>query len=267
MKKTLALLCAFVAAPLWGTAERPLKATLTEARGDVQVSAAPDQEWEPAEAGITLGAEARLKTGPDSDADLLFEDGTAMHVDKNASLTLESAREKSDGTREFSIRLWAGRLLSQVMKRERSVSYRVRTPVAVAAVRGTEFVTDAAEDATELAVFEGQVETTSLKDDAAVGEAVLVAPDQEISLAGGRPAGAPRALSRAMGDYRRANAARFRARIDTFRRDTARVQRLREDFMERRRRRMEEAMEQGREGNARKMRDFRKRLRQRQQGR
>ena len=154
-KAPLFLLLPLFAVPLMGTAERPLKATLTEARGDVQVSAAPDSPWEAGEPGMTLASAARIKTGADGGADLLFEDGTALHLDKSASMTLESARD-TGAAKEFSIRLWAEKLVSQVLKRDRPVSYRVRTPVAVAAVRGTEFVADASETATDVAVFEGR---------------------------------------------------------------------------------------------------------------
>lgn len=267
MKKLpLFLSLSLLAGPLPGTAERPLKATLTEAHGEVQVSAAPDAPWEAGEPGMTLASAARLKTGADGGADVLFEDGTALHLDKNASMTLESARD-TGASKEFSIRLWAGKLVSQVLKRDRPVNYRVRTPVAVAAVRGTEFVADASEGATDVAVFEGTVETGSLKDDAPLGDPVAVGPEQEVSVAQGRPAGPPRAISRAMSEYRAAHAALFLRRIDAFRRDTARVQKLQDAFMERRRRNIEEKMERRREGDADKMRDFRRKMRRRAQPR
>jgi len=89
----LLLLSAAIPASVRATAERPLKATLTEAKGDVQVieasqAAAPgDVRWKRARPGVILSANARLKTGADGSADLLFDDGTALHLDRNASLT------------------------------------------------------------------------------------------------------------------------------------------------------------------------------------
>ena len=250
--------------PLGATAERPLKATLTESRGDVRVSGANGAEnpgdWEPAEAGMTLAAGSRVKAGPDGSADLLFEDGTALHLDKGADMEVAEAREKAE-SRVWRLRLLAGRLFSQVAKAARPSDYRVRTPVAVAAVRGTEFVADASEDGTDLAVFDGEVQTQAMDDKGLLGEAVAVKPDQELSLERGRPAGPPTAISDAMRNFREGIAAQFRARIDGYRRDTARVMRLRAEFMERRRKRIEDSMEQRRRKDADTMRDFRKNLR------
>lgn len=267
MKRASFLLLLCAAVPAGATAERPLKATLTEMTGDVQTQTKDGAAWEPAEPGVVLAADARLKTGAGASADLIFDDGTAVHAGENASLSVETAREDGTG-REFSLRLWAGRVLSQVLKREGSPArYRIRTPVAVAAVRGTEFVADASEGGTQLAVFEGEIETQSLRDDAPLGDAVSVKPEQEISLAAGRPAGRPRALSRTMKNYRKATAALFRNRIDGYRRDMSRVQRLQQGLMERRRRLIEEKMEERRKGDANTMEDYRRQMRRRMQRR
>ena len=271
MKKApfLLLLLLPAAAPfsVRATAERPLKATLTEAKGDVQViEAAPavpgPAAWKPAQPGVVLSANARLKTGPDGSADLLFDDGTALHVDRNASLTVETSR-KTDDRREFSIRLWAGRLLSQVVRNTQSpVRYQVRTPVASAAVRGTEFVADASTTDAKLAVFEGQVETQSLDGDAPLGDSVTLQPDQEVSVERGRPVGPPQAISQAMAVYRRDVAALFQARMDGYRNDMDRVRRLQEEFMDRRRRETEGSMEDRQKKTNDAMQDFRRKMRQ-----
>jgi hypothetical protein len=245
------LLLLLAALPCLATAERPLKATLTEATGDVKVSQKEGSPWEPAEPGLTLAAGARIKTGPDGNADLLFEDGTALRLEANASAGVAAAAEK-DGERSFSIRLWAGRLLSQVMRRERPVRYEVRTPVAAAAVRGTEFVADASDGTAGLAVFEGAVEAQSLQDDKPLGQPVALAADQELSLDRGRPAGPPRRISGAMAEYRRSAATLFRARIAAYRADGERVRALQKAFMERRAGRMQN-----------RMRDQRRRMRRR----
>ena len=106
-----------------------------------------------------------------------------------------------------------------------------------------------------------------MKDDAPLGDPVAVGAEQEVSVAKDRPTGAPRAISRAMKEYRAAHAALFLSRIDSFRRDTARVQAIQKAFMERRRRGIEEKMENRRESDADKMRDFRRKMRRRTQPR
>lgn len=263
MKIRLLLVPLFLAAAAGATSERPLKATLTVALGEVRVSTAPGASWEAAEPGMTLAAAARLKTGDDGSADLLFEDGTALRVEKNASLAIQTARD-TGGWREYWVRLWSGRLLSQVAKKGPTpVKYKVQTPVAVAAVRGTEFVADASDKDTQLAVFEGKVETQSMDaGEKPLGDAVALTPDQEVTLDQGRPAGPPRAISDAMQNYRRNAAALFRARMDLYRQDMGRLQKLQEDYMARRRQRTEKTMENNRKSNEDAMERFRRRTRQ-----
>jgi ferric-dicitrate binding protein FerR (iron transport regulator) len=248
--------------PLGATAERPLKATLTVARGDAKMSLQKDAAFEPAQPGAVLTADARVATGADGSAELLFEDGTAVRVEANSSLTLETARQTAD-SREFSLRLWAGRLLSQVMKRDTSARYSVRTPAAVAAVRGTEFVADAADGSTGLAVFEGTVETQSLDGDKPLGDPVALQPNQELSVEKGHPAGPPRAISAAMEQYRQGIAALFQQRMEDYRRNTAKVIQLQRDFMLRRQQQNRDAMEKRRRENADQMERFRRRTQQR----
>jgi hypothetical protein len=253
MRRSVPILL-FLAAAAHAAPERPLKATLTVAEGDVKVSTAAAAPWEPAEAGMALAADARIKTGADGSADILFEDGTALRVEKDASVAIQSAKE-TGGWREYWVRLWSGRLLSQVAKKSGPVKYKVQTPVAVAAVRGTEFVADASEKDTSLAVFEGQVETQSLDDkEQNLGQAVTLGADQELGVDRGRPAGPPRAISEAMSGYRAGAAALFRARMDRWRGDMGRVRRLQKDFMERRRRRNQDAMDRFRRERRRKAR-------------
>jgi ferric-dicitrate binding protein FerR (iron transport regulator) len=255
VKRILAafLLCA---SPAFLRADEALDATVTQVQGDVRITPAGAAKEEPAEAGQTVAAGAKIATGADGEADLLFEDGSAMHVGANARLQLQTARKK-DGWREVMVKLWSGRLFSQVAKKTEPAHYRVRTPVAVAAVRGTEFVTDASDQGSQLAVFEGSVETQALagpEDDAPVGAAVAVQPDQEISLAAGQPAGMPHPLSEQMRGYRENVARLFAGRIDGYRRDMSRVRRLQQEHMNRRRRRLQRGMEDRRKENERLMR-------------
>jgi len=135
--------------------------------------------------------------------------------------------------------------------------------VASAAVRGTEFVADASTTGATVAVFEGAVETQSLKDDAPLGETVTLQPDQEVAIEGGIPVGPPQTISQAMADYRRGVAALFQARMDGYRNDMDRVQRLQEEFMNERRRETEGAMEEHRNETNDAMQDFRRKMRQR----
>ena len=86
----LLLLCA--AAPLWGTAERPLKATLTEARGGVQVKESDAAPWETADAGAVLSAGGSIKTGPNGKADLLFEERDSILFELVGELSVRDIR-------------------------------------------------------------------------------------------------------------------------------------------------------------------------------
>ncbi|MFH1538153.1 MAG: FecR family protein [bacterium] len=116
-----------------------VKATLGNVAGDVQVQAAPDADWEAAADGVALGKGAAIKTGADGEAILTWGIGNVVRIFPLTNISVESLMEEGeDTTAELS--LAGGRALSQVGKlASPNSSFKVKTPSAVAGVRGTAF--------------------------------------------------------------------------------------------------------------------------------
>jgi len=155
------LLGVFLSIPAFGAEERDdFSATLNDFRGEVSLQKPGEEIWLPLEKDMPLEESDRIKTGADSFAEILIDDGSLVRVEENSEIVLSelSANYKTKRI-EATIFLRFGRLLSNIAqfvdKRSR---FSVRTPTTVAGVRGTEFIvetTDAQE--TEVGVFEGKV--------------------------------------------------------------------------------------------------------------
>lgn len=112
---------------------------------------AGQEDWQPLETGAPLEPGDRVRSLEKSRVAWVSEAGDVWELDETSELEL-----LDDAEHEFSLKLWLGGLLAHVQPTLRVFS--VKTPVAVAAVRGTEFAVDVDEEgAAELGVAEGQV--------------------------------------------------------------------------------------------------------------
>jgi len=140
-------------------------ATLTDVGGTVFVQIASAGEWIPAETGIPIAENDEIMTESDSFADILIDDGSLVRVAENTHISV-SELAFNEETREVktSIFLQVGKLLSNITAfLHKDSYYDVRTPTAVAGVRGTEFMVDATDALqTEVGVFDGRVSVGNL---------------------------------------------------------------------------------------------------------
>ncbi|MFI5347235.1 MAG: FecR domain-containing protein [Elusimicrobiota bacterium] len=159
---------------------------VSAAKGDVVVHPADGGEEASAEADMPLDEGDRVTTGPDSYADISLDGDSLIHVGANSDFTVEKTAKN-----ESSFSLALGSLMAKIQKLG-SQRLLVRTPSAVAAVRGTEFGVEAESDQqTHVGVFdEGRVE---VKGDAGTE---TLAPNQETSVARGRAPMKPILLKR-----------------------------------------------------------------------
>ncbi len=140
-------------------------ARLTDVSGEVTVysGGSRDSEGDPAEKDMPLEPGDRVVTGADSTAEIALEGDSVISLRANSNFTL-SATRKSDSL----FRLEAGSLLawlkSSLLSEGGGRKWRIQTPTAVAAVRGTQFAVEVAESGepeTHVGVFdEGKVEVS-----------------------------------------------------------------------------------------------------------
>src|ERR1035437_1554776 len=107
-------------------------ARVDEVHGDVQKRAVGTFKWDDVTPGEKVEEGATVKTGPNSQADILTEQG--HHFIVQAETTIEFTSLQMDETK---VRLEVGRVRSKVIKLKEKQRFSVQTPTAVCAVRGT----------------------------------------------------------------------------------------------------------------------------------
>jgi len=115
------------------------------------------------EVGELLQAPAGLQTGPTGSASLEFADGSRVLVRRDTALQLRSTQRRVLGQVSMvELELLQGSLENQVTPMGTSGGrFEIRTPAAVAAVRGTQFRVYAEKDSLRTEVIEGAVKVSN----------------------------------------------------------------------------------------------------------
>lgn len=176
-------------------------ATATSVEGRVTVERG-EQRTPLATGGEILEGD-RLRTAADGRVELAFVDGSRLTLTALGDLTVERYLWDEGQARQSLFAMASGRLRSYVNRFLSGGSagenrFEVRTPTAVAGVRGTDFYTivDPGEDGeggdTEVYVEEGEVEVRPLDPD--IGGAVVLLPGQLSRVLSGQAPSAPQAV-------------------------------------------------------------------------
>jgi ferric-dicitrate binding protein FerR (iron transport regulator) len=161
-------------------AARPSEISAT---GDV-VFALADGRRVDAEAALTesMSAGTRIATGRDSSARIVFRDGSVLRLGELTLFGIQVPR----GLQPFAFSLIRGHMqLTEIGYH----NGRVRTPTAVAAVRGTDFSIDVGNDRSEVTLRSGIVDI----EDPSGRVLVTLRPNQTVSIASDGTVGTPRA--------------------------------------------------------------------------
>jgi len=138
----------------WAEEKTNVAAIVTSISGTLLVLPYKTEKWVEARKGTFLYEGDQLKTGPNSKAAITFANGIELKINENSTFTIQITEEKE---MKNAIDLFIGEIFSKVMIE--GVKFEMRTPVAVAAVRGTEFNTKVKEDKlTTFLVYKGIVE-------------------------------------------------------------------------------------------------------------
>ena len=100
-------------------------------------------EWKSLRVGNRLREGAIVRTGPESQVDLFMRNnGPVVRVTENSQLGLDKLFFERNGVEtviDTQLDLRSGRILGKVKKMASASEYDVKTPVGVAAIRGTEY--------------------------------------------------------------------------------------------------------------------------------
>lgn len=189
-------------------ADAQFDARITAVEGHAAVLTADDGAEYPAEVGMALAQGDRVVTGAESKAEIALDGESLITLDENSDFQIQRMERKQS---IFTLAL--GSFLANV-KKLTTQSMTVRTPTAVAAVRGTEFGIEIGGDGqSHIGVFnEGRLEVHGRE-----GGVQFLNPQQETSVLQGQSPMAPTPLSRFLA--RRAQMDAHRARFMAVRRD------------------------------------------------
>jgi hypothetical protein len=130
-------------------------AVLTIGKGTVQVDSG--NGWSDAKDGMALKEGYSVKTLADSRAIILFRESSVMRMDENTEITISNLNSSS-----VSIYQKIGQTWNRLLKLSGISNYEVKTPEAVASVRGTVF-SISSKNETDVDVLEGIVKINSYK--------------------------------------------------------------------------------------------------------
>src|SRR5258706_3303404 len=111
--------------------------TLKNFKGDVQVLKQGSTTWTAVQEGMALGKGDRIKTGEKSKADIVLGQGT-ITLNEATEFGIKEYSEEGDQIKSTG-ELALGKLRAKVEKLQAGSTFEIRTPTAVAAVRGTLF--------------------------------------------------------------------------------------------------------------------------------
>ncbi len=131
--------------------------------GDVKV-AAGDRE-RAAAVGDILAAGDTVRTGADSIADILFGDAGIMRIQAGSSVSMASIMDPATGDTRLDM---PGGTVTVTLSKMKKGTFSVKTPTAVAAVRGTTFRISADRKASRLDVVTGSVTVNLVQNNAVV---------------------------------------------------------------------------------------------------
>ena len=197
-RKTLSILIIFGITMIFSCSKEKSQnlntALVTFLLGDVTYM--DGDQWKAAQPGMALMQQHRLKTGDDSAADVQIGE-SVVRVKENSELILATLyKSELTGLEKNTLELTIGKVLVKPKKLLKGESFQVKTPTAVAGVRGTQFVVEASKIRdTRVSVLEGKVkvakrikaleeiESSTVKDDAVIKQIEQKVEENSVTVA------------------------------------------------------------------------------------
>ncbi|MBI5048804.1 MAG: FecR domain-containing protein [Deltaproteobacteria bacterium] len=146
---------------------------ISKGSGAIYFKAKAGKKWAAATAGAEINEGDRIKTGKDGRIELALQDGSKLTVGNNTEMEITRfLLDKDKNKRGATIFLVQGKLRAIVAKFTGKTDMKVKTPTAVAGVKGTDFIVMNEGKANVLFGHEGAVEVKG-KDK----ESVALSPD------------------------------------------------------------------------------------------
>ena len=180
----IAIICLFAATVF--SQEQYFVGCIDDMRGDVKIFKAAKNLWVPAQKLIPVEEKDTIKTGKLSFCRLLLDDGSCFRLDADSQLNLEELKIEKKNNKKiqtYNLKLDFGVLLSVFNKKsDQSAKFKIRTPVAVMSIRGTDFAVNVKGNDTKVGLFNGEMAVSSPDNE---NDEVALKPDQEANISKG----------------------------------------------------------------------------------
>ena len=154
--KLVTVIFLFVGITLYGEAR--VFAAISSMKGNVQIRAANNRKYDSAFKGQMVRTGDWIKTDKKVFVAIVFLDGSNVKIQSNTEIEIKSSRITA---KELKTQMYIaeGQAWSKVSK-QKNGEFKIKTPTAVASVKGTEFDVefDDLAESTTLIVLEGEVE-------------------------------------------------------------------------------------------------------------
>ncbi|MEW6201188.1 MAG: FecR family protein [bacterium] len=137
-----------------------IKATLKDVKGTVEVKMPGETKWTAAKENMKIGSGTTVKCMANSSAFVKWADGNVVKVYAMTTFELKSITAQPKKNAEKSnVEVTGGKILAKAKKMMNAESsFEVKTPTAIAGVRGTDFAVEVGENqATSVAVVSGEI--------------------------------------------------------------------------------------------------------------
>lgn len=118
----------------------PAEGRVTFVQGSAEIQDPLTELWRPAQPGDVVREQDRIRTGPESGLEITFDGGSTFFLRADAVLGFTKVRKRGLVEMIQELFLETGRVISHIKRRTgREPRFRIRTPSAIAAARGTDF--------------------------------------------------------------------------------------------------------------------------------
>lgn len=165
-------------------------------KGDVKVKSGASGQVTPAKVGSKVFPKDTIITGKDSRAKIVMIDKNVINVSPETELVFQQYEySPEDNKKNVLLNVLSGKVRSKVEQKYdgKTSKFQVKTPGAVAGVRGTDFMAsfDKKGNSSNIVTFEGKVEFGKPGPGGSIENPVAVGPGQMASAAMGQAPSAP----------------------------------------------------------------------------
>ncbi len=159
-------------------------AYINDFNGDCQIKRNGENKYEDIDdMYLPLYENDTVKTGKDGYAEIAFDDDTIVKLDPNSDMVILTLERKD--WKQTIIELITGKLFTSVNKLQGNDKFEVKTKMAMAAVKGTDFAVDAGDQNnrdSKVGVYGGSVKVSGLDANGKVVNEVIIPENQETTV-------------------------------------------------------------------------------------